>query len=358
MAFLVNDAEESAMGRRARGLATQLAESWKISFLHRPSGSRGRVALAFWRAIRELRPELIYVLDMAAPGVAAALPRKMLGSAAVVIDTGDAITELTRSAQLRGPVGLAATRLLEESGLRLASHIVVRGFFHQELLARRGICSTWIPDGYEKELFYPAKDPPRSSELCIGLVGSAIWNGSLPATYGYDLIEIVAALSDLPVRGVLVGDGSGLERLLAHAASRGVGGRITFAGRVPYTELRSWLHSFDVALSTQTNDVVGQVRTTGKLPLYLASGCFVLASRVGEAARVLPPEMLVNYEGARDPNYPARAAAHLRRLMQARTPLRALGLEAAERLAPTYDYRELSARLGTLLSRLGSGSAA
>jgi glycosyltransferase involved in cell wall biosynthesis len=304
------------------------------------------------RALRKLRPELIYVLDMAVAGVAAALPFKVLGSGAVVIDTGDAVTELARSANLRGPAGMAATHLLEESGLRLASHIVVRGFFHRELLARRGISSTWIPDGFERELFYPAEASPIGTELCIGLVGSVLWNGSLPTIYGYDLIEIVAALSDLPVRGVLVGDGNGLERLRAHAVSRGVSERITFVGRVPYTELRHWLHSFDVALSTQTNDVVGQVRTTGKLPLYLACGCFVLASEVGEAARVLPPEMLVAYEGARDPEYPTRAATHLRGLMRARTPFRVFGLEAARHLAPAYEYGQLSAQLSTALSRL------
>jgi glycosyltransferase involved in cell wall biosynthesis len=167
----------------------------------------------------------------------------------------------------------------------------------------------------------------------------------------------VAALSDLPVRGVLVGDGDGLERLRAHATSRGVIERITFAGRVPYSELRSWLHSFDVALSTQTNDLPGQVRTTGKLPLYLACGCFVLASRVGEAARVLPPEMLVDYEGKRDPHYPARAAAHLRGLIQVGTSFRRLGRAVAERLGPDYEYGRLSSQLAALVDRFVPDSA-
>jgi glycosyltransferase involved in cell wall biosynthesis len=289
---------------------------------------------------------------MAVSGVAAALPFRLLGAQAVVVDTGDAVTALARAARLRGTAGVAATWLVEESGLKLASHIVVRGHLHQELLARRSISSTWIPDGFETELFYMAGAPAKSTKLCIGLVGSIIWNGSLQATYGYDLVEIVAALSDLPVHGALVGDGNGLERLRAHAVARGVGDRITFVGRVPYSELRSKLHSFDVALSTQTNDLPGQVRTTGKLPLYLACGCFVLASRVGEAARVLPTEMLVEYEGSRDPQYPARAAAHLRHLIRIGTPFRALGRATGERLAPEYDYGRLSTRLSSLLEQL------
>jgi glycosyltransferase involved in cell wall biosynthesis len=289
---------------------------------------------------------------MAVSGVASALPFRIFGPATVLIDTGDAVTALARAAHLRGPLGVAATWLLEEAGLKLASHIVVRGFLHHELLARRGISSTWIPDGFEEEIFHPAAASSTEADLCIGLLGSVIWNGSLSATYGYDLVEILAALSDLPVRGVLVGDGTGLARLKAHASARGVAQRMTFAGHVPYPELGSWLHSFDVALSTQTNDLPGQVRTTGKLPLYLACGCFVLASRVGEAARVLPPEMLVDYEGSRDPDYPARAAAHLRGLIRNQTPFRALGLAAAQRLAPQYEYNRLSLQLASLVTRL------
>ena len=85
-----------------------------------------------------------------------------------------------------------------------------------------------------------------------------------------------------------------------------------FAGQVPYAELPGWLHRMDICLSTQTNDVVGWVRTTGKLPLYLAAGRFVLASRVGEAARVLPEEMLVDGEGIDVWVHAVkRAAAHL-----------------------------------------------
>jgi glycosyltransferase involved in cell wall biosynthesis len=351
-AFIINGTEDSPMGRRARGLARGLGEPWQPSFLYRPAGGRLRAFVGVFLKLRELRPELIYVLDMAAHGVAAALPFRLLGTSVVVIDTGDAITALARSARLRGSVGVAATWLLEESGLRLASHIVVRGVFHQELLARKGIASTWIPDGFEKELFYVGRAPSGNTDLCIGLVGSVIWNGSLSATYGFDLIELLAALPDLPVRGVLVGDGNGLGHLRAHASARGVKSRITFAGRVPYVELRSWLNTFDIALSTQTNDVPGQVRTTGKLPLYLACGCFVLASRVGEAARVLPPEMLVDYAGSRDPNYPARAAAHLRSLVRVGTPFRDVGLAVSQRLAPQYEYEELSRRLVSLVARL------
>ena len=97
----------------------------------------------------------------------------------------------------------------------------------------------------------------------------------------------------------------------------GVEDRIVFAGRRPLAELPEILSACDVCLSTQTNDIPGNVRTTGKLPLYLACGRYVLASRVGEAARVLPGEMLVPYEGTVDKEYPSRLAERVRALAAA-----------------------------------------
>ncbi len=45
----------------------------------------------------------------------------------------------------------------------------------------------------------------------------------------------------------------------------------------------------------------------------------MLASRVGEAARVLPSEMLVEFRGNADPDYPARLADRLIGLIDAGT---------------------------------------
>src|SRR6185295_17446502 len=91
--------------------------------------------------------------------------------------------------------------------------------------------------------------------------------------------------------------------------------RITFLDYVPYDQLPRYLNLIDVCLSTQTNDVVGRVRTTGKLPLYMAAGRYVLASRVGEASLVLNEDMLVEYEGVKDTAYPQRLADRVSALL-------------------------------------------
>ena len=289
------------MGERARAFARELAPDFDCHVVYRHGGKLA----AAWRMARELwtiRPHICYVLDMAASGVAAAGVYRLVTGTPWYVDTGDAIVALGKALG-RGPMAMFATRVLELFALRASSGVVVRGSYHKELLARRGITATFIPDGVDLEQFAPPKDQkPKSptDPLVIGMVGSVVWSPVRESCYGWELVEIVKQLQgtiDRPVRGIMVGDGSGLPRLKERCQQLGIEGLVEFAGRVPYAELPGWLHRMDICLSTQTNDVVGWVRTTGKLPLYLAAGRFVLASRVGEAARVLPEEMLVDGEG-------------------------------------------------------------
>lgn len=351
VAFVVNGSVASAMGVRARGLASQLGDAYVPHFVYRPAGGKLVAAQAMAQELEALNPDLLYVLDMAISGVVAVWRHRCRRRVPWVVDTGDAITALARSARLRGPLGLAATWLLEESSLRLATRIVVRGSFHRENLSRRGVESCWIPDGFEKELFFP-ETRLVSPDLIVGLLGSVIWNGSIEATYGWDLVELLAALPEAPLRGLLIGGGSGLNALREHAERRGVAHRLEFVGQVPYDRLRSSLNRMDIALSTQTNDLPGQVRTTGKLPLYLACGRFILASRVGEAARVLPERMLIDYEGSRDPAYPQRLAQRMQDLLADPESLRLEGLAVGARQASQFEYSVLSARLKALLDSL------
>jgi glycosyltransferase involved in cell wall biosynthesis len=276
----------------------------------------------------------------------------------VLVDTGDAITALARRSGTRSLPGIAATALLERVSLRVADHIVVRGTSHRDLLARKGIEATVIPDGVDMRLFVPGDRAAARAALrwpdafTVTIVGSSVWNPKLQMAYGWDLVELLAGVRDLAVRGVIVGDGTGLPHLRARAAALGVLDRLTFVGRQPLTSLSRLLQASDVCLTTQTNDVVGAVRTTGKLPLYMACGAFVLASAVGEATRVLPSEMLVPYEAAgRDDGYPARLIARVRELYAHREGL-ALGLQNVDVARRAFDYDVLAARLDGVLGKV------
>src|SRR5262249_43225904 len=141
------------------------------------------------------------------------------------------------------------------------------------------------------------------------------------------------------------------EHLRERAHAAGVEDRMVFAGRRPLSELPGLLAACDVCLSTQTNDLPGNVRTTGKLPLYLACGRYVLASRAGEAGRVLPDEMLVPYQGTLDREYPMRLAQRVRDLVAHRERLDAasIGPSPARR---HFDYDTLTPRVEAVLDQV------
>jgi glycosyltransferase involved in cell wall biosynthesis len=317
VAFVANGGPASAMGERAAAFAGRLGGEFEPHLVFR-EGGKAAAARRMLRGLRAVRPDVCYVLDVAAAGVTAAGVYKLLTGTPFVIDTGDAVVELGRVLG-RGPAGMLATRALETFALRAAAGVVVRGSFHAELLARRGARATVIPDGVAVDQF-AGPPPPGDHPLTVGLVGSSVWVPARQTCYGWELVELIRILKDrLPVRGLMIGDGSGIDVLRKRCAEYGIADRVEFAGRVPYAELPGWLRRGDVWLSTQTDDVIGHVRTTGKLPLYLAAGRYVLASRVGEAARVLPPGMLVEFRGEHDPDYPAKLAERLAELVTAGT---------------------------------------
>ena len=177
-----------------------------------------------------------------------------------------------------------------------------------------------------------------------------MWSPRLGICYGLGgSVEVVNRLRDLPVKGVMIGGGSGIAHLRERAEGYGIADRIVFLDYVPYTDLPRYLSIVDVCLSTQTNDAVGQVRTTGKLPLYLAAGRYILASRVGEAALVLDDEMLVPYEGVVDREYPTRIAERVRAIVADPSVLRR-GERNVEVARERFDYDVLAERLRRVLA--------
>ena len=311
IAFLVNGEPAGAMGIRARSFEERLRDEFDVRLAYRAANKIFSI-WDFFRFLTRLRPDVCYVFDMSFSGVIAAGVYRLVSRCRVVVDTGDAIYELSKSTGNRGAVGLWLTKLLERYSLASSDRVVVRSHPHQELLARQGILASVVPDGFDAAQFFPREEAGLRRELgldgctVIGLVGSLVWSPRWQMCYGSELVEVIGRLRHLPVKGLIVGDGSGVAELQKQISAQGLEDRILFAGRLPYDQLPRYLNLMDICLSTQTNDAAGQVRTTGKLPLYLACGRFVLASEVGEAARVLPPAMLVPYHGTKDDQYGAR----------------------------------------------------
>jgi glycosyltransferase involved in cell wall biosynthesis len=351
--FLVNGRPADAMGIRARAFAERLP--FEIHIVYRSANKVYAILRNLVNLVR-FRPALCYVFDMGFSGVLAAGMFRMVSRCLVIVDTGDAIYQLSLSSG-RGRLGSFLTKQLEGYALAISDRVVVRSHPHQELLASQGISADVIPDGVDLEQFYPrAEDGLRrqfglDGFVVAGTLGSLIWNQRLDMCYGWELVEVIHRLRHLPIKGLVIGDGTGLSRLKERCAAFGILDRIVFTGRIPYDDLPRYLNLMDICLSTQTNDAVGQVRTTGKLPLYLASGRFILATDVGEAARVLPREMLVAYNGIKDPDYPERLADRLLALLKHPDQLQR-GTASVALARTHFDYDILAARLRETVERL------
>jgi GT2 family glycosyltransferase len=321
-------------------------------------GCRVVHAAGGWRGVRRavgaaLRADerVLYLVDVGMSTTAAAVAGR-LRRRRVVLDTGDVAYELARSVGGRSRLGIAAVRLGERIALRSAHHVIVRGRGHAALV---GAPSTHVPD-VAPPTASPRDGAPIRARLGLegcfvaGLVGSLNYSPRLGRGYGWDLVEALASTPD-DLAALIVGDGPGMERLQRRAAELRVTERCRFVGRIDSAEVADYIAAMDAGISTQTNDVVGAVRTTGKLPLYLACGLPVLASHVGEAARLLGPlGWTLPYEGVVDEAYPERLAGALARW--ARDPgghvaRRAQALELSRRC---FDPVELGERLRSAIS--------
>jgi glycosyltransferase involved in cell wall biosynthesis len=320
---LVNGGEGSAGGVRARGLFEPLSDRYQVDYFFRDGSKLGSLR-RFFRQTSALRPNLVYVIDTAISGAGAASLARMLRNRPFLIDTGDLGYELAESTGTPGWAGRKIIGLVEAMALRLASGVVVRGTFHKEILEKAGFRNVHlIRDGIHVEQSRPLdvsglrRELGLDGHLCVGMMGSIRWNRRYQMCYGWDLIEALGLLEpSLPVCGLIIGDGDGLPVLQKRTAELGLNDRVRFVGRVPYSEVPQYTNLMDVALSTQTNNRVGQVRTTGKLPEYMAAGCYILATDVGEARLLLPDEMRLPYAGVRDDAYPLRLAAKITALAE------------------------------------------
>lgn len=309
---LVNGGEDSALGERARWVARAAGPGASIDY--RASG-RAQALGRFVRRVRAARPRTVYLVDTAIATVVAGAWARRLG-ARVVLDTGDATAALTRTSGRLGLLGRAGAPLFERLAYALAAVVVVRSEElgrHVQSLARRPVVV--VPDGFDPDLVDTAGGAGHrrrwgvsEAQTVVAVLGSAHWNARRRWCYGRDVIEAVAGARRPDVIGAVLVRGDGVPHLRALAARLGVADHVVFADPADAREAWRQLAAVDVGLSTQTDDVVGRVRTTGKLVQYMAAGRFVLASRVGAAAALLPEPMLVDYHGAWDEGYFARLA--------------------------------------------------
>lgn len=346
--FIANGGAESAAAERARRFAAATTGRTRVLVRH---GGRLRSLRELTRAALAFDPDLVYCVDLAAVPVLAGILSGW--KVRLIVDTGDYPSAFFRQVGA-GFVKVMAARGMEEVVYRRADAVVVRGAHHAAIMRGHGVRRVaTIPDGVDLDLVTPHSDVALRQRLglgdilTVGIAGYFTWYERLGGGLGSELVRALALLRDLPIHGVLIGSGPGLPKLRVLASELGVADRLHIMGWVPNGDYSRYLSLIDICLLTQTNDSSSWVRTTGKLPAYLASGRYILASAVGTAQAILPDSMLIPYAGRWDDTYPAKVAARVRAL--AANPDRPSDGMALRSKAEEFAYPKIAIKAAALI---------
>ena len=311
---LVNGAYDSPTGRRARGLFSEdLLDFYRVKIAYREI-KHLKAPVKFIFDILDFKPQILYLMKMGYTTGITGLHFRLFSNIKVILDTGDIVYELMKSLG-HNCIIVSLSTLFERLVMRLSHLLVVRGTYYKKFLKTKGFTNViLIQDGVDTKVMQPVnvekmrKELSLEKVLTVGICGSLIWSKGLNVCYGWEIVELVHILKNRPIVGIIIGDGTGLPYLKQKVKEYGIEKKILFLGTFKYEELSKWLNLIDICVSTQTNDIVGQVRTTAKLVDYLACGRYILATDVGEAKLVLSQEMRVEYIDTEDKLYPEKLA--------------------------------------------------
>ena len=347
------------MGYRAQRLAALLNEGreWQAAVAYltfSDSPTRRERPRGLFRLLHQIRGEkydVVYIIDIGPYHFALLLALRLRGRAKVLIDQGDLVGAISRKSG-RSLLMSWIFHLCQTLAEHWAHTLVVRSSYHRDLLLERHIAPVLhIPDGVEPDLFGPRDVSQLRRELALEDFFTVGMSGSMRQSYlyGYDVVEVVHRLQDLPVKGVVIGGwGEGLEAVKRRAEKLRITSRVVFTGPIYDAEERcARLNLIDVCLLTRLDELWSRVVTTGKLPEYLACARYTIGSDVGEVGRILKTHacgQALPIDGDLAAYYD-RVARHIRTLFADQTPISAAGKRGRALVLKMFSYRVLAARL-------------
>lgn len=160
---------------------------------------------------------------------------------------------------------------------------VTSRFFRNYMTEEFGISServTYLPQ-YAEEIFSDVA--PKAEGETVTLV----FAGNIGAVQSIDtLLAAAEKLKAEPVRFIIVGGGSELERIEREANAKNLGS-VEFAGRRPLEEMPKYYSMADAMLITLNADPFLSRTLPGKMQSYMASGRPIIGAIDGEAADVI-----------------------------------------------------------------------
>lgn len=115
--------------------------------------------------------------------------------------------------------------------------------------------------------------------IVIGIAGSLAWSSRYNYCYGMELVSAAAYIDRPDITFLIIGDGSGADRL-AERASHRRGASVVLTGRIPQCVLPEYYAAMDVGSLPQSADKVGSFRFTTKLSEYVACGLPIITGPI------------------------------------------------------------------------------
>lgn len=348
--ILVNGKKDSILGRRVEQFCRYSSSLKGASVFYRDDAHKILSIFYFIVNLIRIGPKLVYVDSVAFSGCIAAVFLKPILHFRYIILTGDDYYHIIK--QLHGSFWALFAGFLERLTYRIADAVISMSPYQRDYLICKGYKNVfYINIGVDTETFKPfAVDELKQKLglkdfLTIGSLGSINWDKKYNYSYGWEVVEVIKILKDKSVKGLIVGDGSGLPHLKKLVQSYGILDRIVFTGSIPYGEMPSYVNCMDVCFSTQSNNMVGKMRIPAKLGEYLACGKFVIATDVGYTQILLKDiGASIPYQGIRDDSYPVKAAAIIEKILTDRSILDKAkkGIDIAKEI---FDFKKLSQQL-------------
>ncbi len=353
--ILVNGRKNGIFGRRAQQFCRYTPSLKNAVIFYRDDARKFFSMFFFVSNLIRIRPQLVYVEAVAFSGCIAAAFLKPILHFRYIISAGDDYYHIIK--QLYGSFWGFFAGILEQLTYSIADAIITSSPYHREYLILKGYKRVFfISQGVDAEIFKPFAVNRLKQRLglegflIIGLVGSITWHKKYNYSYGWEIIEIIRTLKERAVKGLIVGDGNGLAQLKKQAKIYGVLERIIFTGWVSYDGVPLYINCMDICFSTQSNNMVGKMRTPTKLGEYLTCGKFVISTDVGYAQLLLKEiGALIPYKGVRDDSYPIRAAKTIEAILSDESILDKAkrGIDIAK---GKFDFKNLSKQLEEVIT--------
>jgi glycosyltransferase involved in cell wall biosynthesis len=266
-----------------------------------------RAMVALTGAHRRRRYGLVQVHTLPDFLVFAALPLRLAG-VPVILDLHEAMPEFFRS-RFRGRagrIGYALLRIQETASIRLASAVITVNEALGDRLRALGVREsklTIIPNAPSLVRFDVDRQPPRPF-MADGTL-RLVYAGALSPIYELDVVLVALARlaetrPDVPISLELYGRDFAEVPLHDLAAALGIGGRVTFHGRIPIEDVPAAIAAADIGLAPTRRSAFTDFSLSTKAFEYAAMRRPVVASRLPMVERTFGDDVATYTPGDAD----------------------------------------------------------